>query len=175
MNITKEQYVELVEKLAEELIGDQMEKTAKTRNDFKEYDGVGDAGKRIGKYIGAGAALGGVAGAVAGKSPAAAGLGAYYGAGIGALGGTLHQTIRDDKSAKKRYADDPKALRDARLLGPQFADSRKQKRSTKEAAEALFEAVLYKQAAFQEKEEAELIAEASEKALNALGYSMFAK
>jgi hypothetical protein len=46
---------------------------------------------------------------------------------------------------------------------------------TKNAAEALIEAVIYKQASVNQAYEADLVAEASEKALNALGYSMFAK
>jgi len=44
-----------------------------------------------------------------------------------------------------------------------------------EAAEALVEAFIYKQAAISEGNDAALIAEASEAALNYLGYSMFTK
>ena len=218
MKVNNDQYLELVEKLAEELVSETMEKTAKVDDEgrrsylglksidyYPEYGTeqerrkimkdaekghkAGDIG--IGSAIGAGvgAAAGAGFGSMAHKPGAGAAIGGVLGAVTGAGYGSSYNTSRglkaitkhDDEVSAQRYAGDEKAIKDAKRMGPQYADWAKKKRdqkaadAVKEAAEALIEAVMYKQAAVDDANEAAIVAQASERALNAIGYSALAE
>lgn len=91
------------------------------RDRYPEYDGTKDSLKRMGAYDIAGAGIGAGIGALKGGKRGAA-VGALFGIQGGTLAGVTHQAIRDTKSSKVRYADDPKTRRDAILGGPAYAE-----------------------------------------------------
>ena len=144
------EYDEFTTKLAEEIVGGVIEKEAKVveednpnsaipRNRYKGFDTTGTVLKRSGVYGGTGALTGAALGALVGKKSGntadAAKLGALLGLNTGLAGAYAHTHIKDNKATKKRYADDPKALLLARLLGIEMADKLKAKRDNRAEAE----------------------------------------
>lgn len=156
MDLSKEQYQELVEKLAEELVLGDMEKTAGIKDIAKGYKNVA-TGKGVRKAE--------EVHKWARKKVHEEGT---SNENLDALAGSIKSVDREKKKQLAAIAVPAAAATGAAGFG-----AKKISDHVKEASDALIEAILYKQAALNEREEAGLVAEASEKALNALGYSMF--
>lgn len=158
MDLNKEQYQELVEKLAEELVFGDMEKTAGIKGVATAYRDVA-SGKGVRK-----------AEEVHKWAKKKVHEDGVTDENLDALAGSIKSV---DREKKKQFA--AITVPAAAGAGAAGFGAKKINDHVKEASDALIEAILYKQAALNEKEEAMLVAEASEKALNTLGYSMFAE
>jgi hypothetical protein len=112
-------YMEGIEKIAEERKDNPDAKIP--RNRYKEYDTSKETLKRSGKYMGAGTAAGAAIGALKGGKAGAI-RGAVHGLVGGGAAGTIHQGVRDWKSAGKRYEAGSKALKKGRAWGPGVGD-----------------------------------------------------
>ena len=227
MKINAEQYNELVEKLANELVSDVMEKTAagslgdyiKGDRDFSDPENqktkfwkdrvggvipaslaaypfsaaagragiphymdslgkmdanamgsLGGATKEYGKYLGRGVGS-------AMKDPRYLAPAAVAAGVAGAVNNVRGKNLAKSNDVEWTAGDTVKSVFLPYIATPDAIVKKKVRKKSsadavKEAAVALVEAVMYKQAAYMEAEEAELVAEASEMALNHLGYSM---
>ena len=137
-----------IEPAQERVVNPQTILGLKNRDNYPEYQTMAEFAKDQGadtrrvlkKSLPIGTALGAGIGIGSGYGA----KGAAIGAGIGALGGTIPATYyanfkgvqRDNAAAQARYAGNPKAISQAKALGPQFADWRLAKREAKAEAKA---------------------------------------